>query len=43
MGVKPGDDVNAITPKFPTTVSEVKDSLSDLAQSAKDAIFSSKK
>lgn len=40
-GVKPGDDVNGPEwPKIPTTLSELGDSLSGLAKSAKDAVFS---
>ncbi|XP_055377844.1 MICOS complex subunit MIC27 [Condylostylus longicornis] len=44
FGIKPGDDVEPIKlPKFPTNLSEISDSISDLAKSAKDALFSSKK
>lgn len=44
FGVKPGDDVNAPNwPKIPTNFSELSDTISDMAKSAKDALLSSKK
>lgn len=43
-GIKPGDHV-PVDPvsKFPTSIGEVTDMLSDMFTSAKDALFSSKK
>jgi len=44
FGIKPGDDVEPIKlPNLPTNLSEISDSISDLAKSAKDALFSPKK
>lgn len=43
-GVKPGDNVNGPEwPKIPTSLGELGDSLSELAKSAKDSLFSDSK